>query len=197
MGAPVTAFRLPLLRPTLSIMVTVVLVHFVIQSDAVAQKTPTTNAPPSQERLEEAKRYIEMASTPAKVNTYISNYTRMTYDRAHGTQVEYNAPDGRSYLWYPGSRFVTLGRWKVDEALAPNQTHRYVTLCYLYSASSYDPTNNSRGGKWECAPAVLAMIRTKERSPGNPFRLGRFPQTPFILSPQETNLASLLAQARR
>jgi hypothetical protein len=121
----------------------------------------------------------------------------MTYDRSHGTQIEYNALDGRSYLWYPGSRVVTPGRWKVDEALVPNQTHRYVTLCYLYSASSYDPTDNSRGGKWECAPAVLAMIRTKERMAGNPFRLGLSPQTPFILRPDETDLATLLRQVRR
>jgi hypothetical protein len=41
------------------------------------------------------------------------------------------------------------------------------------------------------------MIRTKERVPGNPFRLGLSAKIPFILSPQETDLASLLAQARR
>jgi hypothetical protein len=151
---------------------------------------------PSPERLEQAKRYLEMASTTEKVHSYISNYTRMTYDRSHGTQVEYNAPDGKSFLWYPGSRVVTPGRWKVDEALVPDGSHSYVTMCYLYSASSYDPTDNSRGGKWECVPAVLAILRTKERVPGNPFRLGLSPQTPFILSPQETDLKSLLSQIR-
>lgn len=191
-----TTLRLPLLHSISSIAATIVSVYFAIQGNAFAQNTLSTNAPPSQERLEEAKRYIEMASTPAKVTAYVSNYTRMTYDRAHGTQIEYNTPDGHSYLWYPGSRFVTPGRWKVDEAVVPGQTHRYVTLCYLYSASSYDPTNNSRGGKWECVPAVLAMIRTKERSPGNPFRLGLSPQTPFILSPGAADLATLLRQVR-
>ncbi|MBW0005332.1 MAG: hypothetical protein JO216_17800 [Hyphomicrobiales bacterium] len=170
---------------------------FSIRNDVFAQNASGPNvAPPSPERLEQARRYIEMASSSAKVHAYISNFTRMTYDRSHGTQVEYNAPDGKSYLWYPGSRIITLGRWKVDEALAPDQSHRNVSLCYLYSAQSYDPTNNIRGGNWECAPAVLAIIRTKERLPGNPFRLDLSPQAPFVMSPQATNLGTLLAQSR-
>jgi hypothetical protein len=41
------------------------------------------------------------------------------------------------------------------------------------------------------------MIRTKERMAGNPFRLGLSPQTPFILPPDETDLANLLGQVRR
>lgn len=146
---------------------------------------------------ENAKLYMEMASTPHKVKAYFSNYTRMSHDNSHGTQVEYNAPDGRSYLWYPGSRTVTPGHWKVAEGLAPDQIHHYVDLCYLYSAASIDPTNNSRGGNWECNRAWFAMIRTKERMAGNPFRLGFSPQTPFILPPDETDLANLLGKVRR
>jgi hypothetical protein len=175
--------RLLVRRSAVSLAFVLGLTYFQSQSGVFAQNIPPMNAHPSPEKLEEAKRYIEMASTSAKVNAYISNYTRMTYDPRHGTQVEYNAPNGESYLWYPGR--------------VPDQTHRYVTLCYLYSAASYDPTNNSRGGKWECVPSVLAIIRTKERTAGNPFRLGASRQTPFILPPDETDLASLMKQIRR
>jgi hypothetical protein len=190
-------YRISMRRAALSVALALGVAYFQNEGDALAQSASPANGQVTYPITEKAKHYMEMASSSQKVRVYISNYTRMTADQGHGTQVEYNAPNGMSYLWYPGNRAAVLGRWKVEEGLAPDQVHRFVHLCYLYSVLTYDPVDNSRGGKWECIPAWYAMIRTKERVPGNPFRLGPSAKIPFILSSQETDLASLLAQARR
>ncbi|MBL4556436.1 MAG: hypothetical protein JKP98_02155 [Rhodobacteraceae bacterium] len=35
--------------------------------------------------------------------------TYKSYSRAHGTQIEYLASNGRAYLWYPGNTRVVPG----------------------------------------------------------------------------------------
>jgi hypothetical protein len=196
-GHLVTIVRTCTLRAAFSVALAMGLAGLQNRGGALAQSAGRAGGQANNAITEKAKHYMEMASSSQKVRAYIANHTRMTSDQGHGTQVEYNAPDGMSYLWYPGNRVAVLGRWKVEEGLAPDQVHHFVHLCYLYSVLTYDPVDNSRGGKWECIPAWYAMIRTKERIPGNPFRLGNSVKIPFILSPQETNLAKLLAQARR
>jgi hypothetical protein len=146
------------------------------------------------EATPQAQHFMEMASSAAKVQEYMSDYTRMTYDPKRGTQVEYNAGDSRSYLWYPGSAFVTQGNWKVTEGIAPDQVHAFNRACYLYSRLSYDPTTNTPGGNWECIPGWFEMIRTKERVPGDPFGLAASARAPFTLSPAPTTLAELKRQ---
>ena len=116
----------------------------------------------------------------------------MTGDGSHGTQVEYNAPDGHSYLWYPRSARITPGFWKAETFVAPDGIHRPVRVSFQYPPNSVDPTDGSRGGDWSCNPGWYSLMRSKETMPGDPFGLSRSPAAPFILSPAPTTLAALL-----
>src|SRR5882757_11330834 len=107
-----------------------------------------------------AQHFMDLASTPERARGFLSGKTRITGDNRHGVQVEYNAPDGHTYLWYPGSPRITPGLWKTMEVLAPDGIHKAVRVCYVYSVNSVDPTNGSRGGSWSCVPGWYALIRT-------------------------------------
>jgi hypothetical protein len=144
----------------------------------------------------QAQHYLDLASTPQRVQEFLSGKTRMTGDDRHGTQVEYNAPDGNTYLWYPGSSRITRGFWKAEAFLAPDGIHRPVRVCYKYPLNSVDPTDGSRGGDWSCGPGWYSLMRTKDTMNGDPFGLSRSGAAPFILPPAPTTLAQLLQLKR-
>ena len=151
------------------------------------------SAPPPPGATPQARHFMELASTPEKARAFLSGKTRMTYDERHGTQIDYNAPDGRTFLWYPGSPRVTPGFWKTTQVLAPDQVHISVRVCYEYPANSIDPTDNSRGGGWSCNPGWYSLMRTTDSTRGDPFGLPhQGGATPFNLSPARTTLAQLL-----
>lgn len=116
-----------------------------------------------------------------------SGLTRMTYDSGHGAQIEYNAPNGRSYLWYPGNSVVLPAYWRMqgDE------------ICYLYPQSSYNPITQTRGGGWECQSAASSLSRTKERARGDLFGLSLRKRPPFVLSADHTTFQELRRKVRR
>jgi hypothetical protein len=154
-----------------------------------------TVAPPPPGATPQARHFMELASTPERARAFLSGETRMTYDAGHGTQVEYNAPDGHSYLWYPGSPRLTPGFWKTTQVLAPDGVHIGVRVCYMYPANGIEPTDGSRGGDWSCNPAWYSLMRTTDKVEGDPFGLARRGgAAPFILSPAPTSLAQLLGQ---
>lgn len=139
-----------------------------------------------------AQYFMDLASTRQRTSEFLSGYTRITYDERHGTQVEYNASDGRSFLWYPGSMWITAGSWKAVESLAPDEIHRPVRVCFLYPTNSVDPSDGSRGGAWSCVPGWYALMRTTDRMKGDVFNLSVSGHAPFVLSPSETTIAKLL-----
>lgn len=132
------------------------------------------------------------AQEAANIRSAYAGKTRMTYSSGHGTQVEYVAPDGRSFLWYPGNRTVLPGRWKLDiDADDPDD----ISLCQLYPSSSYNPVTHTYGGSWECEDARRSLSRTKETLNGDPFGLARRRKPPFVLSREQTSFAELLRRA--
>jgi hypothetical protein len=120
----------------------------------------------------------------ANLRTYFSGATILSYDSRHGTQVEYHAPNGRSYLWYPGNTLILSAHWRIQAD----------QLCYLYPSSSYNPVTGDYGGNWECRSASRAMERNRERSQGDIFGLSRSSRPPFVLSKGQTTLAQLMRQ---
>ena len=64
----------------------------------------------------------------------------------HGTQVEFHAANGKTYLWYPGNSRPVIGQWKVETDASGTPA-----LCYLYSRNSFNPVTRARGGNWECS----------------------------------------------
>jgi len=115
----------------------------------------------------------------------LGGYTNMSFDGGHGTQVEYVATGGTSYLWYPGNSVVLEGHWK----------RQVSDICFAYGANTYNPVTGVRGGSWECMPFRLYWGSIDERMKGDIFALQGRRGVPFILSRDRTSLESLLARA--
>jgi hypothetical protein len=114
----------------------------------------------------------------------LGGYTNMTRDSAHGTQVEYVATNGKTYLWYPGNKVILPGRWKQQGS----------NICFMYGANTYNPATGSRGAEWECAPSRLYWGGIVERMEGDPLGLQRRKEVPFKLDRARTTLEKLLAR---
>lgn len=69
--------------------------------------------------------------------------TLLFYDPQHGNQIEYYAPDGHAFLWYPGNGIALRGVWRISEG----------RLCGLYGENTYNPVTMEQGG-WECTDLV-------------------------------------------
>jgi len=98
--------------------------------------------------------------------------TALFSEKSHGTQIEYFAPDGRVYLWYPGNTRVVRGSWKVQK-----EPKKVAEICFMYPESSYNPVTKQRGGKWECNFHVVLSSDIKAVATGDPFDIetGRVP----------------------
>jgi hypothetical protein len=81
----------------------------------------------------------------------------------HGTQVEYHAPNGKTYLWYPGNSKIVVGDWEIR----PSQ-HKSPELCYRYGTDTYNPVTRTDGGNWRCGDIRYSDMDILR---GNPFRL--------------------------
>lgn len=112
----------------------------------------------------------------------IGGYTNMSYDSAHGTQVEYLTPNGRAYLWYPGNSVIVAGKWKKTG----NQ------MCFAYGADTYNPATGQRGGDWECMPFRLWWASLTERLKGDVLALEGRKAVPFKLKRNYVRLPALV-----
>ena len=76
-------------------------------------------------------------------------YTVATDSAGNGVQIEYFAPDGRNYLWYPGNASVVEGRYRYGIVVPRGgRVGRIGTIEFLYPSNSVDK-NGRRGGEWE------------------------------------------------
>jgi hypothetical protein len=110
---------------------------------------------------------------------YYSGATVVTTDpnslapesQRHGVQIEYHAPNGQSFLWYPGNTRPVIGRWEVRSA-----ANGEPILCYSYGQNSYNPVTKQIGGG-ECKTGYEAMLFQSFAFVGDPFDLasGRLP----------------------
>lgn len=76
-------------------------------------------------------------------------YTVATDAIGNGIQIEYFAPDGRSYLWYPGNLSVVPAQYRYGLFIpSDGSAGRIGTIEFLYPSNSVDMMGR-RGGKWE------------------------------------------------
>lgn len=115
----------------------------------------------------------DSASTMA-VNTpltdLVSDKTVLTFG-PHGTQVEYHAPNGQAFLWYPGNTAVVSADWKIQLDNRPEN------ICWKYQTRSYNPLTGQPGGTWGCNNAPSYKNDIAQILDGDPFDLasGRVP----------------------
>lgn len=107
----------------------------------------------------------------------------------HGTQVEYFAPSGHAFLWYPGNARPVPSSWKLVRTSAGE---RY-DICFLYPSNSYNPFTRTHGGTWECRDLAEFARGVKEVRESDLFALstGRIP---FKLDADYTSFDDLLAE---
>jgi len=133
--------------------------------------------------------YIDaITQSVKKTRDYFSGNTLNYYARGHGTQVEYMAPNGYSYLWYPKNKAIVPGKWKVEVM------YRRVHICYKYPSNSYNALTLQWGGKWHCADADGSLDDNLERIKGDPFGLRT--GLPFKLYKSKTNFKRLAKKAK-
>lgn len=112
--------------------------------------------------------------SPAQLKAQVSGRTHRTYSSQHGTQVEYLAPNGVSYLWYPGNTRAVVGRWTVEPY---DKNPKVGVICFAYQ-NSYNPVTRTSGGR-HCITAGNFKNTHRESRSGDVFNLssGRVPYT--------------------
>jgi hypothetical protein len=129
----------------------------------------------------------------AETKSLFVNKTMVTYDRAHGTQVEFIAANGKTYLLYPGNKVVLRGSWKLSKTDIP----KVFNLCFKYGANTYNPATGNSGGSWECQAAGFYLVNVVDTGEGDVLGLSRQKQPPVELSRRKTSLKQLLRLAAR
>ena len=88
----------------------------------------------------------DLSSDPSALRAFLSDSTVVAHDASFGTQIEYHAPDGTSWLLFPGNRAVLRGQWEVR----PRLIHGRNAVCYRYARDTFNPVTRKTGGGWEC-----------------------------------------------
>ena len=136
--------------------------------------------------------YAQPAIGYAETKSLIANMTMMTYDRGHGTQVEYLGKNGKTYLLYPGNTVIVRGEWK----LVKTENPRVFDMCFRYPSNSYNPVTQQIGGAWECRPAGFYLRDIVDRQSGDVLGLAKRKQVPFVLAKRKTRLADRPARRK-
>ncbi len=104
-----------------------------------------------------------------------------------GTQVEYLAENGRTYLWFPGNRRLVLGSWIV------RRWREKYEVCFSYSRSSRDFVTGATGDNLTCDllsnyPETITEIRQEDSFDLSSGTL------PFVLERDQTTFDALLSK---
>ncbi len=138
-----------------------------------ACETPETDA--STRSFSNRENAYALMADEERMRKYLSDTTVKTWNRQHGTQIEYfSAPRprhvtigrelglqpvsrtdmiGETWLVYPGNMKAVRGEWKVGK-----MGGMWLNGCFKYPENTYNPVTGSRGGKWECALAKDYVI---------------------------------------
>lgn len=116
---------------------------------------------------EVASRKNSFADYPQPDTTYLS------FSRAHGFQVNYLAPQGKAWLWYPGNQRGVAEDYKLDVVAGQK------AICWRHPSDSYNPVTRKQGGAFACQSLALSQRTIVAALPGDPFSLksGRIPST--------------------
>lgn len=142
------------------------------------------------------------AADPEVVAAFFGDRTVMTHSPRHGTQVEYIAANGDSFLWYPGNDAILRGAFAVlwenaSAEIDDPQDGRYrgqvklSYVCFRYGANSADPASARRGGGFTCGSYARQRETVKETRKGDVFGLAARTSAPFPLGREAQTIAAL------
>ncbi len=101
----------------------------------------------------------------AALEAELSDRTSIVRQQGHGIYVEYTAPDGRLFMWYPQNTSVVTGTWGVLEKVSPPEA------CFKYKDSSHPLTGEFEPE--ECVPAdqIIGRAYVVDSREGDVFKL--------------------------
>ena len=136
-----------------------------------------------------------------ETRSLIADKTAMTYDRGHGTQVEFVAGNGKTYLLYPGNTVIVRGKWKLTRTSNP----KVFDMCFRYPDNSHNPVTGQSGGGWSSGPRAFYFVAgwgcgaagfyvgdLVEGRDGDVLGLARSKEVPFVLARKKTRLDALI-----
>lgn len=119
---------------------------------------------------------------------------------ADGAVIEYFAPSGEVYRWYPGHPDVLKGTWTIDGQVLwltkKSETRPPLKLCRNYAATSGPGYPRSRLRARDCDIWALIRDRVVASSDGDVFRLGRM-KSPCRMCTPDRAVEKLKAAASR
>lgn len=139
---------------------------------------------------------------PEVIASFFADRTIVSHSPQHGTQVEYIAPNGTTFLWYPGNDTILRGTFNVlwenaSAEIDDPQEGRYrgqINLnyvCFRYAANSYNPVTGHRGGGFECGSYARQREALRETRKGDVFGLAGRTKAPFPLGREPQSVAAL------
>lgn len=126
----------------------------------------TSEAPPEVPRTSVQAAIAEVSSRPNSFPNYPrANTTYLSFNKFHGFQVNYIAPGGLAWLWFPGNSKVVPEEWRLDSV---NGTK---AICFRHPSNSRNPATSRRGGAFQCQPLELSQKAIVARLNGDAFKL--------------------------
>ncbi|MEM9402671.1 MAG: hypothetical protein AAGA44_09315 [Pseudomonadota bacterium] len=122
----------------------------------------------SAERLAKSQvelRELSKDEVRARLTDALSDVTAIVKQTGHGIYVEYTAPDGRLFMWYPGNAGTVAGTWGISDQFAPPRACFRYFAAYHGVSGEYEPN--------ECVPAeqTLSEAYVIEKRKGDVFEL--------------------------
>lgn len=101
----------------------------------------------------------------AALEAELSDRTSIVRQEGHGIYVEYTAPDGRLFMWYPQNTSVVTGTWGVLATESPP------LACFKYKDSQHPLTGEFEPE--ECVPAdqIIGRAYVVDSRQGDAFEL--------------------------
>jgi len=95
----------------------------------------------------------------------LSDVTAIIKQTGHGIYVEYTAPDGVVYMWYPGNGGTVVGKWGISDAFSPPRA------CFKYFAAYHGVTGEFEPNECVSAAQTLSGAYVIDKRKGDVFGL--------------------------
>lgn len=101
----------------------------------------------------------------------VKNQTKIIYQDGHGVYIEYTAPDGRLFMWYPGNNKVVYGEWGVQKV------KNKPLMCFKYFNSYHGVTGEFEPEECINQMQILSQSSVLDLWEGDAFNLasGKLP----------------------
>jgi hypothetical protein len=122
----------------------------------------------SAERLSRAGieiRELDNDQIRKRLQETLSDVTSIVKQTGHGIYVEYTAPDGRLFMWYPGNAVAVTGAWGISESFSPPRA------CFKYFSAYHGVTGEFEPNECVATVQTLSEAYVIDKRAGDVFEL--------------------------